>query len=172
MHFHYSTFPSRLVLAGVRVDAPPFPRSLVPLFPRFGLNITLICSNEMKVHLSGVWGVGTTPSLTSVTFICRPAGCCDAVLFPPQNHSECVCLCTKVTRVSVCDSCLGLNNRSSVPISGGRVPGDLALASDWLAPHGEKFTLEGAPRLIFFSSSSPLPIKCGMWRTERPFGVF
>lgn len=66
------------------------------------------------------------------------------LFYPPQNHSECVCLCTKVTRVSVCESCLGFNNRSSVPISGGRVPGDLALPSDWLAPHGEKFTLEGA----------------------------
>lgn len=51
-----------------------------------------------------------------------------------------------------------------MPISGGRVPGDLALASDWLAPHGEKFTLEGAPRLIFFLLLLPfqLNVECGV----------
>lgn len=67
--------------------------------------------------------------------------------------------------------CLGSNNRSSVPISGGRGPGDPAPPCDWLAPHWEKFTLEGAPRCFGFFSSSPLPIKCGMRHAERPFGV-
>lgn len=51
-----------------------------------------------------------------------------------------------------------------MPISGGRVPRDLALPSDWLAPHGEKFTLEGTPRLIFFLLlllSFQLNVECG-----------
>lgn len=76
----------------------------------------------------------------------------------------------KVTCGSVCGWCLATNNRSSVPISRGRVPGDLAPPCDWLARQREKFTLEGAPRVLGFFSS-PLPIKCGMRHAERPLGV-
>lgn len=72
----------------------------------------------------------------------------------------------KVICVSVCDHCLGSNNRLSVPISGGRGPGDLATPRDWLARHCEKFTLEGALCWIF-----SLPIKCGMQHSRRPFEV-
>lgn len=68
----------------------------------------------------------------------------------------------KVTCGSVSDSCLGSNNRSSVPISGGRVPGDLAPPCDWLDRHCEKFTLEGAPQflLFFFLLSFQLNVEC------------
>lgn len=66
----------------------------------------------------------------------------------------------------MCDHCLSSNNRLSVPISGGRGPGDLASVRDWLARHCEKFTLEGAVCWIF-----SLPIKCGMQLSRRPFKV-
>lgn len=82
--FHFSL---GLVFAGVRVDAPPFPHS--------GLNITLICSNEIKRHLSGPPGVGTTPSLTLVTFICVLA----AMLFYSPKTTLNVCVCAQKSPV-------------------------------------------------------------------------
>lgn len=106
--------------------------------------------------------------VSKITFVYLPGGCCDVFCFllktcllEVYKDSEYV-LVHKVTCGSVSNSCLGSNNRSSVPISGGRAPGDLAPPCDWLDRHCKKFTLEGAPQflLFFFLLSFQLNVEC------------
>lgn len=76
--FHFSL---GLVFAGVCVDVPAFPRSR--------LNITLICSNEIKVHPSGAPGRGHNTFGHLYLCTCWLLRC---RFIPPKNHSECECV--------------------------------------------------------------------------------